>query len=90
MSEQTDKCSEMLPHRITTSLLRNIHLQLHHITASVDDVLITKTVRSYSIQKALMSGEVRALFRAKKLPFSQMTRKLTSPPGYKAGHTGYL
>ena len=69
MSEQIDKCSEMLPLRIITSVLRNIHLQLHHISASVDDVAITKPVRSYSNQNALMTSEVRTLFQSQKAAF---------------------
>ncbi len=40
-----------------------------YISKCVDDVMITKTIKSFPNQKVLMNGEVRALSRAKKVAF---------------------
>ncbi len=64
MSAQTGTWSKMSPPRRTTLILRNIHQ--HDISKYVDDVVITKTLKSFPNQKVWMNGEVRALSRAKK------------------------
>lgn len=51
-----------------------------YISNCVDDVVITKTMKSYPNQKTWMNGEVRPYPDPRKMPCSQVTSKCTTPP----------
>ncbi len=61
-----------------------------YISKCGDDVVITKTIKSFPNQKAWMNGEVRALSRAKKAAFQSGDKEAynTTRARLKAGCQG--
>ena len=72
LSRQYGQCSEMLQ----LSHDQYITSVTSSISKCVDDLVITKTIKSFPNQKAWMTGEVRALFRAKKAAFRPGDREV--------------
>ena len=68
-SAQTGTCSYAAAQENHINLEEYTSTVTSYISKCVDDVVITKTIKSFPNQRAWINGEVRALSRAKKAAF---------------------